>query len=104
MAVAALARFLLNASESFICVLLVLVTNSDVLHLYNNHQRQPWGLYIRLKDHRETILPVLMDIGGPNPRVALSKGRVLTWSKEPDMMKKFEPYLVISVSDIEEEV
>lgn len=45
-----------------------------------------------------------MDIGGPNPRVALSKGRVLTWSKEPDMMKKFEPYLVISVSDIEEEV
>lgn len=65
--------------------------------------QQPWGLYICLKDQRETIPPVIMTIGGPHPRVVIPRSghHKSYWGKEPAIIKQFDPYPIINVSDVE---
>lgn len=96
---AVLARFLLNASDSFACVLPVIVTDLRVSS--SKLATKPWALYIRLYDGTETILPVALRLAGPSPHIQQSGKGGNDWSQEPDILEKFEPYPILSVSDIE---
>jgi hypothetical protein len=96
---AVLARFLLNASDSFTCVMPVSVTDLRVSS--SKLVTKPWALYIRLYDGTETFLPVALRLAGPSPHIQQSGKGGNDWSQEPDILEKFEPYPILSVSDIE---
>ena len=75
----------------------VIVTNTDKFR--NCVEGYPWALYIRLHNARETILPVsLLLIGsGCKPRyLQISK---LLWTMESDVLEKFDPHPILSISD-----
>jgi hypothetical protein len=99
MSLAVLARFILNASDSFVCVLSVIVT--DVSIFSARLTLKPWALYIRLKNGTETILPVAMRVAGSTPRLQESTPFSSRWSQESDILDRFYPYPIISVSDVE---
>jgi hypothetical protein len=99
MSLAVLARFILNASDSFVCVLPVIVT--DIGRFAKKFILQPWALYIRLRDGTETILPVALRLVGSTPGITKLVQLTSLWSQETDVQDMFNPYPILSVSDVE---
>ncbi|KAJ8106901.1 hypothetical protein OPT61_g9233 [Boeremia exigua] len=99
--IAMLARFVLQGSPEIVSVFPVVLSNVEVL---KRRAEVPWGLYIRLRDGSETIIPVLLRVFGSRPYIAQNLLRqsgalsVPTWQPIVD---KFSNSPALMYSDVD---